>query len=345
MPQVQSSADQATSQPPCTLVTGATGFVGSAVVRELLNHGHRVRVLVRANANRRNLAGLPVELAIGDLSDADSLAHALEGCNALFHVAAAYRLWTPDPSELYRSNVEGTRQLMHAAMAAGIERIVYTSSVATLGLNADGSPANEETPVTLDDMIGHYKRSKFLAEELVRDMVRNHGLPAVIVNPSTPVGPRDIKPTPTGRLIRDAALGRMPAYVNTGLNIVHVDDVAAGHLLAFERGKPGERYILGGENLSLQQILSEIAHITGRKPPRLRLPYGAVLPLAYLAERWATLIGRSEDMQLTVDGVRLAKKLMYFTSEKAERFLGYTHRPAILALTDAVNWYLTETRK
>jgi dihydroflavonol-4-reductase len=229
-----------------TLITGSTGFVGSAVLRQLLNAGHSVRALIRQNSDRRNLAGLPVEIFTGDLTDRPSLDRALGGCSTLFHVAADYRLWARNPQELYETNVTGTRHIMDAAAQAGVSRIVYTSSVATLGLTPDGSPADEYTPVSLADMIGHYKRSKFLAEAEVKRMAEDRGLPVVIVNPSTPVGPRDIKPTPTGRMIVDAASGRMPAYVDTGLNLVHVDDVAIGHLLALERGEIGGRYVLGG---------------------------------------------------------------------------------------------------
>ncbi len=322
-----------------TLVTGGSGFVGSAVVRRLLQRGHRVRALVREQSNLSNLRGLDVELVRGDLTDAASLRAALAGCRVLFHVAADYRLWTPDPNALYAANVDGTRRLMEAALERGIERVVYTSSVATLGLHPDGSPADETTPVTLDDMIGHYKRSKYLAEAAVRALVADRGLPAVIVNPSTPVGPRDIKPTPTGRMVRDAALGRMPAYVDTGLNIVHVDDVAEGHCLALEHGRIGERYILGGENLSLREILAAIAALTGRRPPRVRLPHGLVLPLGYVAQGWARLC-RGPEPRLTADGVRMAKKKMYFSSEKARRELGYFPRPADEALADAVAWFL-----
>jgi len=234
--------------------------------------------------------------------------------------------------------VDGTTNLMAAAAEAGVGRIVYTSSVATLGLNSDGTPADEQTPVGLQDMIGHYKRSKYLAEEAVQRLVREQGLPAVIVNPSTPVGPRDIRPTPTGQMIRDAAAGRMPAYVDTGLNIVHVDDVATGHWLAFEHGRVGERYILGGENLTLQAILTEISRLSGQPPPRVRLPHGLILPVAYLAESWARLRG-SDDPLVTVDGVRLARKRMFFTSAKAEQELGYRPGPAASALRDAVAWF------
>jgi dihydroflavonol-4-reductase len=320
------------------LVTGATGFVGSAVARRLIAGGHRVRLLVRPQSDRRNLAGLDVELALGDLTDPGSLAAALEGCTTLFHVAADYRLWAPDPRPLYAANVDGTRALMQAALAAGIERIVYTSSVATLGLNADGSPADEDTPVTLDDMIGPYKRSKFLAEEVVRGMVAEHRLPAVIVNPSTPVGPRDVKPTPTGRMVRDAAAGRMPAYVDTGLNLVHVDDVAEGHVLAFERGQPGRRYILGGHDLSLRQILEAIAALTGRRAPRIRLPHALILPIAYVAESLARAFGTGEP-PVTIDRARMARKRMYFKSTRAERELGYRFRPAEQALAEAIAWF------
>jgi len=251
--------------PGLCLVTGATGFVGSAVVRALLGAGLSVRVLVRPNSDRRNLLDLSVEVAEGSLEDAPSLARAVAGCRYLFHVAADYRLWVTDPAPMFRANVEGTRVLMRAALDTGVERVVYTSSVATLGLVPQGS-ADEETPSNLEDMIGPYKRSKFQAEELVRGLVTKRGLPAVIVNPSTPVGPRDRKPTPTGRLILEAARGHMPGYVDTGLNIVHVDDVAAGHLAAAEMGWVGERYILGGKNLSLAKILTQVAQAAGTRP-------------------------------------------------------------------------------
>ncbi len=320
------------------LVTGATGFVGSAVARALLKAGHPVRVLARPKSDRRNLAGLAVEVAEGSLENPDSLAAAVKGCRYLFHVAADYRLWVRDPGPMFRVNVTGTRELMLAASGAGVERIVYTSSVATLGLHADGSPADENTPVTLNDMIGHYKRSKFLAEAEVKRMTDGQGLPAVIVNPSTPVGPRDIRPTPTGRMVLDAACGRTPAYVDTGLNLVHVDDVAQGHLLAFERGVVGERYILGGRNMTLQEILTGVARISGQKPPRVKLPHNLVLPIAYLSEAWAWLTDGPEP-RATVDGVRLSKKYMFFSIEKARRELGYNPRPVEEALKDAVEWF------
>lgn len=321
-----------------TLITGASGFIGSAVARRLVEAGHRVRALVRPTSDLTNLQGLPIELVTGDLSDRASLDGAVAGCEAVFHMAADYRLWIPRPEETYAVNVEGTRNVMRAAADAGVSRIVYTSSVATLGLEPDGSPANEETPATLEDMIGHYKRSKFLAEAEVRRLAREEGLPVVIVNPSAPIGPRDIKPTPTGRMVVEAASGRMPAYVDTGLNVVHVDDVATGHLQAFERGRVGERYILGGQNMTLGEILFQIAAITGRRPPRVRLPHSVVLPIAYVAEAVARITGGGEPMA-TVDSVRMAKKRMFFSSDKARRELGWAPREARLALEDAVDWF------
>lgn len=321
-----------------TLVTGATGFVGSAVVRDLLSAGHSVRVLARPGSDRRNLTGLPLDIAEGDLLGRASLERACKGCSALFHVAADYRLWVPNPPAIYRVNVEGSVNLLQAAAQAGIQRMVYTSSVATLGLNADSSPASEDTPVSLADMIGHYKRSKFLAEEAVQKLVQAQGLPVVIVNPSTPIGPRDVKPTPTGKLIVDAAAGRMPAYVDTGLNLVHVDDVARGHRLAFERGAIGQRYVLGGQDMALKEILFAVARLVGRQPPRLRLPHNLVLPIAYAAEAWARLVPGHEPLA-TVDGVRLSKKRMYFSSAKAQRDLGYQTRPVQEALTEAIAWF------
>lgn len=318
------------------LVTGATGFVGAAVARALLRDGWQVRVLVRSGSDRSNLQQLAFEIAVGDLSDRPSLDRALGGCGALFHVAADYRLGAPDPRQLYSTNVEGTRSILLAARHAGVERTVYTSSVATMGIPSDGSPGDEQTPVSLEAMIGHYKRSKFLAEKVALEAAQA-GQSIIIVNPSTPVGPGDVKPTPTGQLMLDAAAGRMPAYVDTGLNIVHVDDVAAGHLLAFQRGRTGERYILGGEDMTLQEILTYIAKLVGRQPPRVRLPYAAVLPIAYLAEVWSRVSGRSG--RITLEGVRLARKRMFFSSAKAARELGYRWRPPAEAFDDAVRWF------
>jgi dihydroflavonol-4-reductase len=318
------------------LVTGATGFVGAAVARALLDARWQVRALARKGSDRRNLQGLDVEVCEGDLNDVDSLLRAAEGCEGLFHVAADYRLGAPDPAQLYRANVEGTRNVLDAARRTGVQRIVYTSSVATIGIPADGTPGDEQTPNSLENMIGHYKRSKYLAEEVAREAA-HAGLSVVIVSPSTPVGPGDVKPTPTGQLVLDAAAGRMPAYVDTGLNIVHVDDVANGHLLAYERGKAGERYILGGRDMSLREILGVIAALVGRAPPRLRLPYGVVLPIAYLAEGIAKISGRSG--RITLEGVRMSRKRMYFSSAKAARDLGYSARPAEQAFEDAIRWF------
>ncbi len=321
------------------LITGASGFVGAAVLRKLIEHGHEARVLVRTGSSRANLEGLPVKVVVGDLRDRQSLEHAVRTCEALYHVAADYRLWAKDPQELYHTNVTGTRNIVLAAVDAGVRRIVYTSSVATLGLHLDGVPADEETPVSLDHMIGHYKRSKFLAEQEITRLVSEQGLPVVIVNPSTPIGPRDVKPTPTGRIISDAATGRMPAYVDTGLNVVHVDDVAEGHLLAFERGRIGERYILGGHNMTLRQILECVASITGGKPPRIRLPQGLILPFAYISEAWAKVSQAHTPPRLTVAGVRMSKKKMFFTSGKAERELAYRFRAAEQAIEEAIAWF------
>ena len=318
------------------LVTGATGFVGAAIAKTLLASGWQVRVLARAGSDRGNLRQLAAEVVEGDLNDLRSLERALEGCTALFHAAADYRLGARDPKPLYLTNVEGTRNILNAARTAGVQRTVYTSSVATIGIPTDGAPGEERSPVALSDMIGHYKRSKYLAEEVARDAARM-GMSVVIVNPSTPVGPGDIKPTPTGQLVLDAASGRMPAYVDTGLNIVHVDDVAAGHLLAFERGKTGERYILGGEDMTLRTILEQISRLVGRKPPRIRLPYGVVLPIAYAAEAFAKVSGRSG--RVTIEGVRMSRKRMFFSSAKAAAELGYRWRPPLEAFEDAVRWY------
>jgi len=318
------------------LVTGATGFVGAAVARALLRAEWQVRALARRGSDRSNLSGLALEVCEGDLNQPASLTPALEGCEALFHVAADYRLGAQDPTPLYRTNVEGTRAILTAARAAGVGRIVYTSSVATVGIPKDGTPGAEETPVALEHMIGHYKRSKFLAEQVVREAARE-GARVVIVSPSTPVGPGDVKPTPTGQLVLDAAAGRMPAYVDTGLNIVHVDDVAAGHLLAYERGRLGERYILGGQDMTLREILAQIAALVGRKAPRIRLPYGAVLPMAYVAEGFARISGRSG--RLTLEGVRMSRKHMFFSSDKAVRELGYSWRAPATAFADAIRWF------
>jgi dihydroflavonol-4-reductase len=320
-----------------SLVTGANGFIGSAVARCLLDAGHEVRCLVRPGSDRRNLYKLPVEIAEGDLRSAPSLKRAVTGCGNLFHVAADYRLWVPNPETMYDINVRGTHALILAAAEAGMKRMIYTSSVATLGANQDGSPANEETPSSLGSMTGHYKRSKFMAEQIVRQMTDEHKLPLVIVNPSTPIGPRDIKPTPTGRIVVDTLCGRMPAYINTGLNVAHADDIARGHLLAYANGKPGERYILGGENMTLLQILQTIDEISGKRIKRLHLPVKLVLPVAWLMEKMAMVT--NVEPRATVDGVRMAKKKMFYSCDKAVRELGYRYRPAVEALEDAMTWF------
>ncbi len=319
-----------------TLLTGATGFVGSAVARCLLRRGHTVRVLVRPGSDRRNLAGLPVQAVEGDLTDAASLARAVAGCRYVMHVAADYRIWVPDPAAMQRANVDGTRALMLAALDAGVERAVYCSSVAALGLTGTDTPADETTPVSEAAVVGAYKKSKYRAEQAVLALVRERGLPAVIVNPAAPVGPRDIKPTPTGKMIADAAAGRLPAYVETGLCVVHVDDVAEGHLLALERGRIGERYILGGENLSLRALLTLVAEAAGRRPPSVRLPAPLLWPLALGCEAVAALTGTAP--LVTRDHLRMARKKMWFSSAKAIAELGFAPRPARAAVGDAVAW-------
>jgi dihydroflavonol-4-reductase len=292
---------------------------------------------VRATSDRRNLVGIDAELALGDLTDPASLARAVTGCQYLFHVAADYRFWVPDPEAMLRANVEGTVAVMRAAQAAGVERIVHCSSVAALGWTTDGSPADETTPTNETDFIGTYKRSKFLAERAVLDLVSQEGLPAVIVNPAAPVGPRDIKPTPTGKMIRDAAAGRVPAYIDTGLNIVHVDDVAEGHALALEKGRIGERYVLGGENLLLKDVLRLVAEVAGRRPPTIELPEAVVWPAAWLMEVFAKLTGIPPMM--TRDHIKMARHKMFYSSAKATRELGYAPRPVRAAVEDAVAWF------
>jgi dihydroflavonol-4-reductase len=319
------------------LVTGANGFVGAAVVRALLEDDRNVRCFVRPKSDRRNLEGLDVELAEGDLTDVVSLDRALTGCRHAFHVAADYRLWVPRPAAMYSVNVDGSVNVIKAAARAGLEKLVYTSSVAVLGINADRTPADETTPVTVEDMVGTYKRSKFLAEEAVWRSAAETGLPVTVVNPSTPIGPGDVKPTPTGRIIVDGARGRIPAYVDTGLNLVHVDDVARGHLLALESGRPGERYVLGGTDLSLKDILALVARLSGRKPPRVRLARSLVYPVAFAGEWIARLTGG--EPLVTRDELRMSKKHMYFTSSKAAAELGYRARDPAHAVADALDWF------
>jgi dihydroflavonol-4-reductase len=320
-----------------TLITGASGFVGSAVARQLAEAGYAVRALVRRGSPRFHLEGLGLQFVEGDLRDSESLRRAVTGVRYLFHVAADYRLWARDRSEIFSANVEGTRNMMREALRAGVERIVYTSSVATLRLRSDGSAADETGALAEGEGIGAYKQSKIAAERLVEALVASEGLPAVIVNPSTPIGPRDVKPTPTGRIIVEAARGRIPGFVDTGLNLVHVDDVAAGHLAALERGAIGERYILGGGNVQFADMLADIARLAGRRPPRLRIPRGVALPVAYAAESLAWFTGRAP--LATRDGIRMAKYRMFFTAAKAERDLGFHARPYLAGLDDAIRWF------
>ena len=318
------------------LVTGGTGFVGANVVRELLAEGATVRVLARAGGERLALAGLPVEIVEGDLLDQASLRRAAHGVELVFHVAADYRLWARDPRVLFRTNVEGTRAMLGAAVDAGAKRIVYTSTVGALGVPHDGTPGTEETPVSLDDMVGPYKASKFLAEAVAREMA-DAGAPVVVVNPSAPVGPWDVKPTPTGQMIVDFMRGRMFASLDTGLNLVHVRDVARGHLLAARHGRIGERYILGHANLPLREIFGLLAAITGRRPPRLTMPYAVAWLGAACLEGGARLTGRVPPVPL--NAVRMARKRMYFDPSKAVRELGLPRTDVRQALEDAVAWF------
>ena len=320
------------------LVTGASGFVGSAVARRLAADGHEIRVLMRPTSDRRNLAGLEADIVEGDLAQPDSLKAAVAGCDAVFHVAADYRIWVPDGgASMYRANVDGTRELIRAACAAGVGRIVYTSSVAVLGASRGVGIADETTVATEAAMVSHYKKSKFLAEQAAMQLVRDEDAPVVIVNPSAPFGPRDIKPTPTGRIVLDAAKGRMPAYLDTGLNAVHVEDVADGHLLAFEKGEIGERYILGGDNMTLREIIQTVTDYVGRTGPWLRLPRAPLYSVAWAAEMVARVTGR--EPVVTIDALRMAAKHMYYSSDKAREKLGYAPRPAREALTDSVDWF------
>jgi dihydroflavonol-4-reductase len=318
------------------LVTGASGFVGSAVARALAARGFAVRVLMRANSPRTNLAGLECEIAEGDMRDWAAMVRAMKGVRYLFHVAADYRLWARDPEEIVRNNIDGVRGTMLAALETHVEKIVYTSSVAALKPIA-GAAADETSRHTEKTAIGAYKRSKVAAERFVESLIRDRGLRAVIVSPSTPIGPRDVKPTPTGRMIVEAATGRIPAFVDTGLNLVHVDDVAEGHLLALERGRIGENYVLGGQDASLREMLAAIAAMRGRSAPWMRLPRGPLYPLAYIAEAHARVTNR--EPFLTVDALRMSKYRMFFSSAKAERELGYKARPYAEGLRDALSWF------
>jgi dihydroflavonol-4-reductase len=322
------------------LITGASGFVGSAVARAAQQRGYQVRVMVRPSSPRRNLVGLDAEVVEGDMRDQASVSRALEGVRYLFHVAADYRLWARDPGEIERNNLEGTAAVMRAALQQQVERVVYTSSVATLRVSSQTTAATaaaEDVPLAGHEAIGAYKRSKVLAERLVEQMVAQDGLPAVIVNPSTPIGAQDVRPTPTGRIIIEAATGKMPAFVDTGLNLVNVEDVALGHLLALDHGRIGERYILGGDNVTLQHLLGEIAGLSGRRPPRVKLPLWPLYPLARAAEAVAQVTGK--EPFVTVDGLKMSKNRMFFSSAKAERELGYRPGPHLAALRAALEWF------
>jgi dihydroflavonol-4-reductase len=324
------------------LVTGASGFVGSAVLRALCGRGARPRALVRPSSSRRNLADVDCDVVLGDITDPAAMADALAGVRYLFHVAADYRLWAPDPATIMRTNLEGARVVMEAALAAGVERIVHTSSVATLRAADQNTVVDETAALGEGEAVGTYKQSKVAAERLVEAMVRERGLPAVIVNPSTPIGPGDIRPTPTGRIVVEAARGRIPAFVDTGLNLVHVDDVARGHLLALENGRIGERYILGGQNATLKEMLAVIAELVGRPAPTVSLPRAPLWPLAIAAEALASLTGR--EPFVTRDALKMASHHMFFASAKATQELGYVARPYREALIDAIEWLRAEGR-
>jgi dihydroflavonol-4-reductase len=319
------------------LVTGSTGFIGAAVARCLLEHGVEVRVLVRRDSDLGNLQGLKVEQTYGDLRDIASLRQAVAGCRHVYHVAAHYAFWAKDPRIFYDINVTGTRHLMEAARDAGVERIVYTSTIGAIGLPPGGGVGTEETPVSLDQMAGHYKRSKYLAEQEVRKLA-HAGLPVVIVNPSAPVGARDIKPTPTGQVIVDFMKGRMPAYIETGMNLIDVDDVAVGHLRAMEKGKTGERYILGNQNLMLRDVFALLSRLTGVPAPTIKLPRWSVLPLAY-ANQWLADYVTRRPPRIPLEGVKMAKYVMHYDCSKAIRELGLPQTPVEVALEKAVRWF------
>lgn len=330
------TAPDPSATPGITVVTGVAGFLGSAVARALAAQGRTVRGVVRGSSPRANLADFPGELVEADLRDEDAVAQAMQGAGALFHVAADYRLWARDPEEIVRNNLTMTQAVMGAALKAGVGRVVYTSSVATL-LPLDGAVSDENHPATPEQATGSYKRSKVVAERLVEEMVATQGLPAVIVNPSTPIGPRDVRPTPTGRVVVEAANGKMPAYVDTGMNLVHVDDVARGHLLAEAKGQIGRRYVLGGQDVTLGQMLADIAQLVGRKPPSVKLPIAPLFPIAAAAELGGMLTGK--EPFVTLDSLRMARHRMFYSSARAQVELGYQARPYLEALRDAVDWF------
>jgi dihydroflavonol-4-reductase len=318
-------------------ITGATGFVGSHVARVLAEQGADLRLLIRSSSDPRNIQGLNADRVVGDLRDPASVEKAMAGCDVVFHVAADYRLWVREPEQMYRANVEGTRAILAAARKNCVRRVVYTSSVATMGFTSNGRPADEDSPVSLGSMIGHYKRSKFMAEEVALEAGRS-GMDVVVVNPSTPVGEQDIKPTPTGRIVVDFLKKKFPAYVDTGLNLVDVTECARGHVAALEKGRSGERYILGGENLTLKQILDKLAAITGLPSPKVRVPYVVALAAGVVDEVvTGRILGR--EPRATIDAVRMGRKKMFVSCAKAERELGWTTVPVDAALRRAADWF------
>lgn len=321
-----------------TLVTGSTGLIGSSLIPILIEKGHTIRVLVRDPEKASKLKRIGVEIVKGDLCDEDSIESAMKGCRFLFHLAADYRLWVPNPEEMYRINVEGTRLLMKHALKSGLEKIIYTSSVCTLGCCSDRKPVNETIPSSIAEMISPYKKSKYMAEEIVKKMHYENGLPAIIVNPSTPVGPGDSRPTPTGAMILGAARNGGRFYAKTGLNIAHVEDIAMGHFLAFEKGQIGKRYILGGDNLSLKELFEITTRLAGKPGPQVKIPSLILYPVAFISEMLARA-GLLHEPCATLDSIRMASKIMFYDSETAEEELGYTHRPAVEAIGDALKWF------
>jgi dihydroflavonol-4-reductase len=318
-------------------ITGATGFVGAHVARALAGEGAELRLLVRPSSRMENIADLHAEVAMGDLREPEPLKKAMQGCEFVFHVAADYRLWVRDPQEMYKSNVEGTRAIIQAALESGVRRVIYTSSVATMGFTREGHAATEESPVSTKDMVGHYKRSKFMAEEIALEAGRK-GVNVVVVNPTTPIGEYDIKPTPTGRIVVDFLKRKFPAYVDTGLNLADVKEVARGHLLAMEKARPGERYILGGENLTLKQILNKLAAMTGLPAPKVKVPHAVAMGFAVF-DQFFTGVVMGKEPRATIDAVKMGRKKMFASSAKAERELGYKVVPVEGALRRAVEWF------
>jgi len=318
-------------------VTGGTGFLGSHVARILCERGDRVRLLVRSTSNLNLVKDLPIETVVGDLREPETLVNLLNGCSTLYHVAADYRLWSPNPKELYSSNVDGTRNILAAARESGLQKIVYTSTVGSLGIPKDGSSGTEDTPVSLEDMVGHYKRSKFLAEQVALEFASN-GLPVVIVNPSTPVGPGDIKPTPTGKIIVDFIKGRIPAYVDTGLNLIDVRDAAIGHVLAAEKGKVGQKYILGNRNMTLAETLGMVAMISGKQSPKRKIPHSVAYIVGALSTAWSDFITHKPPI-VSLESVRMSRKKMFFSPAKAVNELGLPQSPIETAISDAIGWF------